>query len=310
MRPLVRGRRNRQDSCHHVGLPWFSVLWKTGRKTEPSPLLLPICSVSGGFEMEVELCSFLFTKSTSLLRKAQTKQAQGLYKFNPWADQSRPFGWGCLRGANWQYPLYVQKALKEDSYLESPQPPPSNNSETLLSWDTLILLQSFNLRIQASDFEMKDLFYEVSKTTSPYFINLMFWHQKRTYYLLQNSITGSCLSCNIWHLQPTFQKWTSCLSHGPLLFYNQFTGPWSQDPTFTLWSLTCKELRSQQDTEKWSWLTLCPLTMNMTILEVKFYTNIKLQCIIKLRPSLANNIRKWNNEIKRQLLSPPEVTHT
>lgn len=52
------------------------------------------------------------------------------------------------------------------------------------------------------------------------------------------------------------------------------------------------------------------LTMNMTILEVKFYTNIKLQCIIKLCPSLANNTRNSNNEIKRQLLSPPEVTHT
>lgn len=157
---------------------------------------------------------------------------------------------------------------------------------------------------------MKDLFYEVSKATSAYFINLMFRHQKRTYYLLQNSITGSCLICNIWHLQPTSQKWTSCLSHGPLLFYNQFTGPWSQDPTFTLWSWTCKELRSQQDTEKRSWLTLCQLTMNTPILEVKFYTNIKLQSIIKLCPSLANNIRNSSNEIKRQLLSPPEVTQT
>lgn len=36
----------------------------------------------------------------------------------------------------------------------------------------------------------------------------------------------------------------------------------------------------------------------------------KLQCIIRLCPSLDNNMHKSNNEIKRQFLSLPKMTHT
>lgn len=69
--------------------------------------------------------------------------------------------------------VYVQEELKWDHQLEAILKP-SNNSETLLSWEILILLQSLNLWIQASGSEMKDyLFYEASRAIFSYFINLM-----------------------------------------------------------------------------------------------------------------------------------------